>query len=154
MPNPPGPGQTKDFYFYDHIYTSLGYQLTGDTAVLSDKPNPFAGGKRPSWAKVTTSHSMPTDPKLQARMDRGNEMFKALEKESDRGKACLADSLLGEPMKEPFAERLMKAKESTEILADGQALGNHVLRWKLAYCDLLLREFASLHRSTSSHPRH
>ena len=28
------PGQTKDFRFYDHIYTALGYQLVGDTAIL------------------------------------------------------------------------------------------------------------------------
>jgi MTH538 TIR-like domain (DUF1863) len=28
------PGQTRDFRFYDHIYTALGYQLVGDTAVL------------------------------------------------------------------------------------------------------------------------
>jgi hypothetical protein len=49
--DPPLPGQTKDFYFYDHIYTGLGYQLIGNTAVLPEKPNPFAGGNRPSWAK-------------------------------------------------------------------------------------------------------
>jgi Thoeris protein ThsB, TIR-like domain len=33
------PGQTKDFRFYDHIYTALGYQLVGDTAVLPTPSN-------------------------------------------------------------------------------------------------------------------
>src|SRR5207245_1712204 len=40
----------SDWYFYDQIYTRLGYNLLGDTAVLPPKPNPFLFGK-PSWAK-------------------------------------------------------------------------------------------------------
>ena len=35
------PGRTRDFYFYDHIYTALGYQLVGDTAVLTPSSNAF-----------------------------------------------------------------------------------------------------------------
>jgi hypothetical protein len=44
------PGQTRDFHFYDHIYTGLGYQLIGDTAVLPPPLNPFQFG-RPPWAR-------------------------------------------------------------------------------------------------------
>jgi hypothetical protein len=39
-----------DWYFYDHVYTSLGYHLVGNTAVLPPPPNPFQFGK-PPWAK-------------------------------------------------------------------------------------------------------
>jgi hypothetical protein len=49
--DPPGPGQTRDFYFYDQTYTDLGYQLIGDTAILPPPQSPFAGGNRPSWAR-------------------------------------------------------------------------------------------------------
>src|SRR5262245_57038822 len=39
---PPQPGQSHDwYYFYDHVYTGLGYELIGDTAVLPPPPNPF-----------------------------------------------------------------------------------------------------------------
>jgi len=48
--DPPQPGQSKDFYFYDQVYTGLGYELVGDTAVLPPPPNPFRSG-RPPWAK-------------------------------------------------------------------------------------------------------
>jgi hypothetical protein len=49
--DPPPPGGTRDFHFYDHIYTGLGYHLIGDTAVLPEKPNPFAPGHpRPPWS--------------------------------------------------------------------------------------------------------
>jgi MTH538 TIR-like domain (DUF1863) len=44
-------GQTRDFHFYDHIYTGLGYQLVGDTAILPLPSNPFHSGGRPPWAK-------------------------------------------------------------------------------------------------------
>jgi hypothetical protein len=47
---PRRPDQSNDWYFYDHVYTALGYQLVGDTAVLPPPPNPFQFG-RPSWAK-------------------------------------------------------------------------------------------------------
>jgi hypothetical protein len=39
------------YFFFDEVYTSRGYQLIGNTAVLPPAPNPFAGGSRPSWAK-------------------------------------------------------------------------------------------------------
>lgn len=47
----PAPGTADDWYFVDSLYTSLGYELVGSTAVLPPKPNPFAGGNRPPWAK-------------------------------------------------------------------------------------------------------
>lgn len=40
--DPLQPGQTNDWYFYDHVYTALGYDLVGDTAVIPKKPNPWA----------------------------------------------------------------------------------------------------------------
>jgi len=43
-------GQTRDFNFYDDIYTRLGYQLIGNAAVLPPPPNPFQSG-RPPWAR-------------------------------------------------------------------------------------------------------
>jgi hypothetical protein len=46
----PAPGQSDDWYFYDPVYTGLGYELVGDTAVLPPPPNPFRGSIRPSWA--------------------------------------------------------------------------------------------------------
>ena len=39
------------YYFLDEVYTRLGYQLIGNTAILPQAPNPFAGGNRPPWAK-------------------------------------------------------------------------------------------------------
>ena len=41
----------RDWHYEDAHYTSLGYQLTGKTAVLPDAPSPFSGGNTPSWAK-------------------------------------------------------------------------------------------------------
>lgn len=76
---------------------------------------------------------MSIDPKLKARMDRGNEMLKVLERESDRGKACVADALIDELVKELFTKRLIAGSETDGVLSDGQALGNHGLRLKLAY---------------------
>jgi hypothetical protein len=43
--------QRGNWEFYDQLYLDLGYELNGDTATLPEAPNPFAGGKRPSWAK-------------------------------------------------------------------------------------------------------
>ncbi len=40
-----------DWYFLDQTYVDLGYDLIGNTAVLTPPPNPFAFGKRPPWAK-------------------------------------------------------------------------------------------------------
>jgi hypothetical protein len=48
---PRDPGVTNDWYFVDHVYTNLGYELVGTTAVLPTPKNPFASGNRPSWAK-------------------------------------------------------------------------------------------------------
>jgi hypothetical protein len=39
------------YYFVDEVYTRLGYQLIGNTAVLPAAPNPFIGGSRPPWAR-------------------------------------------------------------------------------------------------------
>ena len=39
------------YYFPDEVYTRLGYQLVGTTAVLPLPPNPFGGGNRPPWAR-------------------------------------------------------------------------------------------------------
>jgi antiphage defense system Thoeris ThsB-like protein len=39
------------YYFSDEVYTRLGYQLIGTTAILPPPPNPFLGGSRPPWAK-------------------------------------------------------------------------------------------------------
>ncbi|HEX7137967.1 MAG TPA: TIR domain-containing protein [Vicinamibacterales bacterium] len=39
------------YYFFDDVYTQLGYQLIGTKAVLPQAPNPFAGGNRPPWAR-------------------------------------------------------------------------------------------------------
>jgi len=47
----PTPGIPDDWYFPDSIYTNLGYKLVGNRAVLLPRPNPFAGGNRPPWAK-------------------------------------------------------------------------------------------------------
>ena len=43
-------GASNDWYFQDHVYTKLGYNLVGNTAVLPPKPNPFLLGK-PPWAR-------------------------------------------------------------------------------------------------------
>lgn len=32
------------YYFFDGVYTQLGYRLVGNTAVLPPPPNPFSGG--------------------------------------------------------------------------------------------------------------
>jgi hypothetical protein len=39
------------YYFLDEVYTRLGYQLIGTTAVIPQAPNPFAVGNRPPWAR-------------------------------------------------------------------------------------------------------
>jgi hypothetical protein len=44
------PGQTRDFHFFDQIYTELGYQLVGDTAVLPPYPQTFGSAQRPPSA--------------------------------------------------------------------------------------------------------
>ena len=43
-------GTSPSYYFFDQVYTGLGYQLIGTTAVLPAPPNPFSGGYRPPWA--------------------------------------------------------------------------------------------------------
>lgn len=40
----------NNWYFSDYVYTNLGHQLVGNTAVLPPPPNPFQFGK-PSWVK-------------------------------------------------------------------------------------------------------
>jgi hypothetical protein len=44
-------GTATSYYFFDEYYRNLGYQLIGDTAVIPQAPNPFAGGNRPYWAR-------------------------------------------------------------------------------------------------------
>jgi hypothetical protein len=44
-------GTSPWYYFFDEVYTRLGYQLTGTTAVLPRAPNPFSGGNSPPWAR-------------------------------------------------------------------------------------------------------
>ena len=49
--SPRQPGKPNDWYCYDQVYTNLGYNLVGNTAVLPPKLNPFLLGK-PTWAKI------------------------------------------------------------------------------------------------------
>jgi hypothetical protein len=44
-------GASLSYYFFDEVYTRLGYQLVGTTAVLPPSPNPFGGLNRPPWAR-------------------------------------------------------------------------------------------------------
>jgi hypothetical protein len=46
----PGNNSTSAYYFFDHVYTNLGYELNGTTATLPPPVNPFLFGK-PTWAK-------------------------------------------------------------------------------------------------------
>jgi hypothetical protein len=39
-------GPSPSYYFFDEVYTRLGYQLIGNSAVLPPPPNPFAVGNR------------------------------------------------------------------------------------------------------------
>jgi DNA-binding MltR family transcriptional regulator len=67
-------------------------------------------------------------------MKRGNQMFDALKKETDRGKACVGDAMLDELFKELFAARFVDDVQTiNETLGDGQPLGNHGVRLKVAY---------------------
>ena len=43
-------GTASSYYFFDEVYTQLGYQLNGNTAVLPKPPNPFGFGTRPPWS--------------------------------------------------------------------------------------------------------
>jgi hypothetical protein len=43
-------GSALNYYFFDEVYTGLGYQLIGNTAVLPRPPNPFSFGGRSPWA--------------------------------------------------------------------------------------------------------
>jgi hypothetical protein len=44
-------GTDSAYYFFDEVYTRLGYQLIGNTAVIPPAPNPFGGGSKPPWAR-------------------------------------------------------------------------------------------------------
>jgi hypothetical protein len=44
-------GNSPWYYFVDEVYTQLGYQLVGTTAVLPPAPNPFGGLNSPPWAR-------------------------------------------------------------------------------------------------------
>jgi len=43
--------QSDDWAFYDQAYTSRGYVLVGDTAILPPPVNPFSLPDPPSWKK-------------------------------------------------------------------------------------------------------
>jgi DNA-binding MltR family transcriptional regulator len=77
---------------------------------------------------------MTEDRGMEARMARGNRMLAALEKETDRGKACVGDAILDELFKELFVARFIDDEKSvSSLLSDGRALGSHAARLKLAY---------------------
>lgn len=38
------------YYFFDEVYSRLGYQLIGSNAELPRPPNPFSSGNRAPWA--------------------------------------------------------------------------------------------------------
>jgi len=77
---------------------------------------------------------MPDDSKMEARMDRGNQMFDALHKETDRGKACVGDAMLDELFKELVAARFIDDKKLVrEMTGEGQPLGSHGARLKVAH---------------------
>ena len=44
-------GKATNYHFLDDVYTRLGYQLVGSTAVLPKPVNPFDGGNRPPWSR-------------------------------------------------------------------------------------------------------
>ena len=44
-------GNSPWYFFPDAVYSRLGYQLIGTTAVLPLPPNPFGGGNWPPWAR-------------------------------------------------------------------------------------------------------
>ena len=44
-------GDSAWYYFFDDVYSRLGYQLLGQKAILPPPPNPFAGGNKPPWAR-------------------------------------------------------------------------------------------------------
>jgi hypothetical protein len=43
--------QSPWYYFNDEVYSRLGYQLVGKTAVLPPPSNPFFGDTKPPWAR-------------------------------------------------------------------------------------------------------
>jgi hypothetical protein len=43
--------RAENWEYNDSHYQALGYVLSGDTATRAPKPNLFAGGNRPPWAK-------------------------------------------------------------------------------------------------------
>lgn len=44
-------GSSPSYYFFDEVYTRLGYQLIGTTALLPQAPHPFAKGNKPPWER-------------------------------------------------------------------------------------------------------
>jgi hypothetical protein len=45
------PGTHPWYYFTDEVYSRLGYQVIGNTAVLPQPLNPFSSENRPPWAR-------------------------------------------------------------------------------------------------------
>jgi DNA-binding MltR family transcriptional regulator len=72
--------------------------------------------------------------KLQARMERGNQLFSSLKQETDRGRACVGDAIIDEVFKELFRKRLIDdPTEFKEQFSEGRPLGNHGARLRLAF---------------------
>jgi hypothetical protein len=44
-------GSSTGYHFVDEVYSRLGYQLVGQTAILPPPRNPFAFGSTPPWAR-------------------------------------------------------------------------------------------------------
>jgi hypothetical protein len=62
-------------------------------------------------------------------MLRGNQMFNAMTRETDRGKACVGDAMLDELFKELFERRFVDdQKRIGEMLGGGQPLASYNVR--------------------------
>lgn len=60
-------------------------------------------------------------------------MYRALNAETDRGKACVADAVLDELLKEMIRRRLIDDPEIKDVFNYGRPLGSHGTRLKIAY---------------------
>jgi DNA-binding MltR family transcriptional regulator len=70
---------------------------------------------------------------VSGRVERGNKMLQALKKETPRGQACVADAFLDEILRTVFENKLIKSKQTKELLSYMQPLGSHGSRLKTAY---------------------
>lgn len=68
------------------------------------------------------------------RVERGNQLLESLKTETDRGRASVGDALLDEILKDLFRARLVGSESQVEeLLRDGQILGTHGGRLKVAF---------------------